>query len=1188
MVKRLLFSLALLALFFSFSEAQTYVQIGNGTESSSMPYTVWKYSWAKALYQAEDLDGEKTITHIALESEGSYDMSNQTVYFKTTSDSELSDSYEEPTTENGYTKVYEGNYSVSEGWNEIELNSPFEYNGTDNIVIYWMNEHGSEVYANFLATDAEEENLIKVKGGNNSVPEEDGTSAYPDALPNIQFFYESDEPANPTNPQPENTRIKVDVETSLTFDLGENTTHYNLYLGKNEDNLEKVVDMQSVDAPETVTHSIDTLLKGDTEYYWQVAAINDASGDETSSPVWSFTTEELIVNYPWETGFEEVWEGIGGEILSSIINTNYPDSTHWEWTDLSWSLETDSNQVAGNVNSGHFGIHCSGSNEGEKFVRTPRFNLPENMRASFWWRNGPRGEEKSNSDTTFFQISDDGGGSWYTLDTLAPGNTMEDFENTIVDLSDYSGDNIYMRWVYKVTQTSTNYILLDDVKVEENPTGALIELSEEEINYPDLCRGGKFDYEIVIYNNGVEDLNISGVDAIGDFESEYSGTIMPGEQDTAIVSFNPESAGEHTGNVSFQTTASGEAQIELTGNSYEPVTEFFEDFDDTEEMPDGWYHIDSPDGYTSGGGVDIVSFSGDAYSDPNAAKILMANDTVSPLILVSKGVAGFDQNQLTFYAKKADEFYDVDLQIGVMSNPYDASTFVPKKTIPLDHEFRADTVTFKPTTSEPYIAFKHNGNPNGQDDWTSIRIDNISWESGESTEPNAANVIYPADDSTDINIMKQVELDWNAGSSNTEGFVVYFGKDDSEFEIVNQDTVFSPNSTYTIEEKLEYNTTYYWKVVPFNDVGEAEDVQTWSFSTMEDPVVENYPWEENFDEYDNTDGYNLPSGWSGQDLNEDHITWDLWTDNHESGVNYSYSEPNAMHIAFGYHPKDDYLYTPPLNLESGKEYELSFWWVTPVDEVTGQTYKERMKIFLGNDNIDSAMTTELFNDSIEVAEYEKVELTFSPEQDGRHFLGFYAWSDGMQYLLLLDDIKVSVSNTAPEFTSEPETDAVIEEEYSYSIVTNDAEGDDVEILGETIPEWLSLTDNKDGTAELTGTPGETGEYEVVIVAGDENLTNSQEFTIAVEEDATSIFETADNNLSVSPNPSNGTIHVNVGDYQQYKNNQIKVLDITGKVLERNRVEGVETKIDLSDLDSGVYFIQVGSAKNRVTEKIILR
>jgi hypothetical protein len=82
-------------------------------------------------------------------------------------------------------------------------------------------------------------------------------------------------------------------------------------------------------------------------------------------------------------------------------------------------------------------------------------------------------------------------------------------------------------------------------------------------------------------------------------------------------------------------------------------------------------------------------------------------------------------------------------------------------------------------------------------------------------------------------------------------------------------------------------------------------------------------------------------------------------------------------------------------------------------------------------------------------------------------------------------------NTTPVFTSTPVTSVKEGQLYSYLITGLDpdvAYGDQLEIHGFGIPAWLTLTDNGDGTALLTGTPSaaETGTHHVGINLEDLN------------------------------------------------------------------------------------------------------
>ncbi|MCF6364640.1 MAG: Ig-like domain-containing protein [Bacteroidales bacterium] len=67
-------------------------------------------------------------------------------------------------------------------------------------------------------------------------------------------------------------------------------------------------------------------------------------------------------------------------------------------------------------------------------------------------------------------------------------------------------------------------------------------------------------------------------------------------------------------------------------------------------------------------------------------------------------------------------------------------------------------------------------------------------------------------------------------------------------------------------------------------------------------------------------------------------------------------------------------------------------------------------------------------------------------------------------------INIAPVNDAPIFTSSPVTTGDQLVFYIYNITTTDAEGDPLVIAPVTIPAWLALVDNGDGTATLSGTP----------------------------------------------------------------------------------------------------------------------
>jgi VCBS repeat-containing protein len=98
-------------------------------------------------------------------------------------------------------------------------------------------------------------------------------------------------------------------------------------------------------------------------------------------------------------------------------------------------------------------------------------------------------------------------------------------------------------------------------------------------------------------------------------------------------------------------------------------------------------------------------------------------------------------------------------------------------------------------------------------------------------------------------------------------------------------------------------------------------------------------------------------------------------------------------------------------------------------------------------------------------------------------------------------ITVTATNDAPTFTSTPVTTATEEIAYTYSVTAADVDNavTDLTITAPILPGSLTLTDNGDGTATLTGTPTHTdiGDHPVVLQVSDGAATTTQPFTITV-------------------------------------------------------------------------------------------
>lgn len=96
----------------------------------------------------------------------------------------------------------------------------------------------------------------------------------------------------------------------------------------------------------------------------------------------------------------------------------------------------------------------------------------------------------------------------------------------------------------------------------------------------------------------------------------------------------------------------------------------------------------------------------------------------------------------------------------------------------------------------------------------------------ESSVPGAASVVFPYDG---LLTMTRQTLRWKAPVTSIpiDGYKVYMDLNPNPATLVYDGTEMSFETA-----ELAYNTTYYWKVIAYNENGEAYNVPVWSFTTV--------------------------------------------------------------------------------------------------------------------------------------------------------------------------------------------------------------------------------------------------------------------------------------------------------------------------------------------------------------------
>jgi hypothetical protein len=118
----------------------------------------------------------------------------------------------------------------------------------------------------------------------------------------------------------------------------------------------------------------------------------------------------------------------------------------------------------------------------------------------------------------------------------------------------------------------------------------------------------------------------------------------------------------------------------------------------------------------------------------------------------------------------------------------------------------------------------------------------------------------------------------------------------------------------------------------------------------------------------------------------------------------------------------------------------------------------------------------------------------------------------------------SAPNTAPAFTSDTTAMGMMDTAFTFNVSATDADDDDLTFSATDLPSWLTLNDNHDGTATLTGTPtyDNAGENEVALRVSDGHDHADLDATITV---LIPRWQSDSNVLKVFGTEGNDDIHI---------------------------------------------------------------
>ncbi len=235
----------------------------------------------------------------------------------------------------------------------------------------------------------------------------------------------------------------------------------------------------------------------------------------------------------------------------------------------------------------------------------------------------------------------------------------------------------------------------------------------------------------------------------------------------------------------------------------------------------------------------------------------------------------------------------------------------------------------------------------------------------------------------------------NSGRVDINTFDVTFAVDGKEIakETVNKPLSAGATLEYTFNAKADLSTPLAkyeikaWATHP-DDFDHTNDT---CYTSVRHKAPLNAPYNMGFEASENTQDFTF------YNLNNDKGTWDVSI---ESGF-FNMAHTGNGCLAYGYDSNnsgDDWAMLDPINVEPGY-YVLKFWYSNL------ESHPEKMAVYWGNEAKPEAMTNKIvefnpilnnkYEESVNVVHFDKAQTIY---------LGFYAFSDKNQNLILVDDV----------------------------------------------------------------------------------------------------------------------------------------------------------------------------------------
>ena len=888
------------------------LQIGNGSNTTHIipVNNYYCYSLSEQIFLASEMNGASTIDSIAFEfayETPSTHKNNVSIYMGHTNKSAFNNTSDYiPASD--LQLVYTGNLNCHQGWNTFAFSNPFHYNGTDNLVLVVDDNSG--------AYDGNSYTFLVHNTGNNRA-----------------VYYYSDSynpnPANPTSGNPisaatfNRNNVRFFIPCDNTSDciapnayvstIGENSLTITWAPGSTETSWEMqyCIDPTNWTSEGNVTspHTISNLAS-DTKYTIRLRSV--CGGDEYSN--WTMLEERTVCSsissLPYTEDFDDApGSGAGNMVTCWTTGTNY--STSYPYTSSTQH------------HSGNFSAYFHATSTYYSYLASPQITNDINMHnlqirfwayktsANYYIQVGVMTDP--NDYSTFVQIGQN----------LSPSatSTWELFE---INTNNYTGDGHYI--AFRAPQNITDYIYIDDITVDLIPACQHVSninvdpatLTPNSATLTWTAGGSESAWEVVYGLTGtisnpstMTPLIVTGTPTITLNNLSASSTY-----DVFVKSICSTTEFSSWTQYSFITSCGAISAL--------PYTENFDYMGSGSSVfPNCWVRHNT---YSTSTNYPYIS-STNHFSGNASLYFYNSSATYSMAVLPAIDVTAYPINTLQVsFQMRSTSSISSGIQVGIMTNASDPTTFVPFETI---HNtatgiFELMEIPLSNYTGDgTYIALKM-VNPNST---YSVYLDDLVVEVTPTCK-KPVNLVVSNISNTGA------DLSWTNNSTNNVGFNIAI----SNIANFNPDTcanlITTTNTNYHFSN-LSPNTTYYARVR--TDCGN-DDHSIWSdvlsFTTPPGTPA-NLPYFSKFVENTEAANWGLANTTSSnkwyiaQPTNFSHKVLFVSSD---SGATATYAGSACKIWAF----RD-------LNFPAASEYEISFKW-----RCQGESTYDYMYAFIGD------------------------------------------------------------------------------------------------------------------------------------------------------------------------------------------------------------------------------------------------